>query len=989
VKAVSGGTVSEYCEPVNVTTPPAAPSDLEVTGVTRSEVSLAWTDNSNAEDGFKLQRRSGLGLANDYAEIAELGANVTSYIDTGVEQDHAYSYRLQAFKGEIETPWTDEVSAVTAVIPIDLLATPVSDSEIELSWTDVSSLETGYRLERKTAEADEWLVAGQVNADIVVYNDTGLDEATNYSYRAMTMLEEGESDPSQQAAATTMPKAPTNLTAVQDEGIPTTVNLSWTDVSSAESRYELQRKKEGEQYQAFANPPANMETYSDAGLAVNTIYTYRVRAASAGNNVSFWSNEAGASTSILSPDAPSDIVVDSISYSIVVLSWSDNSDDEAGFVLERSRERFQNYRTIDTTEVDQPTFIDTGLEPLTDYYYRVYAYNEHGNSPLSVILRVTTSEGPPTAPENLHTTVIRYGYVKLKWDITSDNEVGFKIERSYSPEGDWIEVVLTAAEMDSCVDASVIPLTTYYYRVYAFNYIGVSDYSNVIEVNTPLGPPNAPTNLDSVGATLISIEIRWNDNSDNETGFRVYRHMRATNWAPVAQIGTNITTFMDYDVAHSTTYFYIVTAFNEAGESRYSNELTVITPIPPPGTPFELTAEPVELTEIELTWVFDTDDESYFLIERRDSPDGAFDSAGTAPRRYYTYIDTGLVPNNHTYWYQVLAVNDGGCSDPSNMVDVQTPTLDPPTNVRAQATSATDMQVSWNPGPYHIDHFILESRDDPEGEFEQIADTDETYYLHTNLEPDEQQYWYRVKSFVREYESDWSDIALGITSIAFQDYFEDHEVDQPPGDPWEYENVDPSYAHITNEERHEGEKSLNFHDPQNNSGGYCAVRLEHVDVNVGSIDFWLKLSEGGTWGFDAYSTDAWNNGIEYICWLFPDSTITTNDGNSWATVEYIYIANEWFHIVFNHSADANTFSVTINDEVIYSDYGMVFGNPINHLRWICFSDVDMDDAWMDEVTVRHTVDDNERISSGPVRHAPGQPILWRNPNNLHSIDVQR
>jgi len=986
VQAVSGGATSDYSTPVNATTPPIEPSDLTVTDVKSSEVTLSWRDNSHVEDGFRLQRRLSSAPIEEYEEIVVLSADVTSYTDTLVEPDRGYNYRLHAFKGETATGWSEEVSAITAIVPTDLVASVISDSEIELSWTDVSSREAGYKLERRTAEVEEWTVVEELDADVTGYNDSGLDEATTFTYHVITVLEAGESSPSDPVTATTMPKAPTGFTAAQDENSPTTIILSWTDVSSAEDRYELQRKIEGPgQFQAFANPPANTESYSDAGLMVNTTYIYRVRAA-VGSNVSSWSDEVSISTTILTPAQPSGLAVDSIAYSLVVLSWSDNSDNEDGFILERSRERFQNYTVVDSIPADQTVYTDTGLEPLTDYFYRVSAYNEFGDSDLSDVLRITTLEGPPTAPENLTAPDFGYGYIRLRWDDTSDNEAGFKVDRRDAPDGDWVELLSIPANVDSCVDHTVSPVTTYNYRVHAFNYIGVSDYSNVVEVTTPIGPPIPPTNLDSVGATLESIEISWDDNSDDEEGFNIYRRLPPSYaWGPIARVNADLTTFIDYDVVPATAYAYLVNAYNEAGDSDWSNELIVHTPVAPPGAPYELGVTPVGLREMELEWMFDTDDETHFVIERRDDQGGEFDSVGFAPRRYYSYVDTGLVPDEFTYWYRVKAVNGGGSGDYSNIVEVQTPQFNPPSNISATAVRATEIQVDWSPGPYYIDHFILESRDEPEGDFEQITDTPDSSFRHTGLIPDEHQYWYRVKSFVGQYESGWSDIATATTPpiIAFQDDFEDHELDQPPGDPWEYDNQDPSYIHVSDDDQHEGDQSLNFHDPADNDNpaAYCRVVVAFDDVGYGSVDFWLKLSEGGTFGFDALSSPEWNTGIEYLCWFFPNE-IRTNNGNNWATVNYQYTPDEWFHIVFNHDADEDVFSVTIDDEVIFQDYGMVFGRPINHLWWLCFSDQNMDDAWMDDLFVRNTVEEEERIMSGPVRRKSAAPLFWYNPDNL-------
>ena len=66
--------------------------------ISSTQINLAWQDNSANEDGFKIERCQGNGCSN-FAEIAEVGANVTTYSDTGLEPNTRYGYRVRAFNG--------------------------------------------------------------------------------------------------------------------------------------------------------------------------------------------------------------------------------------------------------------------------------------------------------------------------------------------------------------------------------------------------------------------------------------------------------------------------------------------------------------------------------------------------------------------------------------------------------------------------------------------------------------------------------------------------------------------------------------------------------------------------------------------------------------------------------------------------------------------------------------------------------------------------
>lgn len=90
--------------------PPAAPTNLVVTSVSRSTVSLAWTDNSGDEAGFYVERKSGMGT---WTRVATLGANVTTYTDTGLMRRTSYQYRVQAYNASGSSAYSNVVTART------------------------------------------------------------------------------------------------------------------------------------------------------------------------------------------------------------------------------------------------------------------------------------------------------------------------------------------------------------------------------------------------------------------------------------------------------------------------------------------------------------------------------------------------------------------------------------------------------------------------------------------------------------------------------------------------------------------------------------------------------------------------------------------------------------------------------------------------------------------------------------------------------------
>jgi subtilisin family serine protease len=91
--------------------PPVSPSDLAAEAVSSSQVSLAWTDQSTDESGFKIERKTGLG--GTYSGIPAAGADGESYRDTGLSAATTYYYRIRAFNSSGDSDPSNEATATT------------------------------------------------------------------------------------------------------------------------------------------------------------------------------------------------------------------------------------------------------------------------------------------------------------------------------------------------------------------------------------------------------------------------------------------------------------------------------------------------------------------------------------------------------------------------------------------------------------------------------------------------------------------------------------------------------------------------------------------------------------------------------------------------------------------------------------------------------------------------------------------------------------
>jgi hypothetical protein len=199
------GKEGQYCS----TTPPAAPTNLSATAVSSSQINLSWVDNSSDETGFKIERKRNTSYSS-YSQIATVGANVTSFQNTGLAAKTGYTYRVRAYNSRGNSAYSNTASATTQsssgsalAAPSSLQATAASASQINLSWADNAGDETGFRVERKQGSSGSYSEIATVGANVTSYQSTGLTTATTYFYRVRAYNSAGSSAYSNEAGATT------------------------------------------------------------------------------------------------------------------------------------------------------------------------------------------------------------------------------------------------------------------------------------------------------------------------------------------------------------------------------------------------------------------------------------------------------------------------------------------------------------------------------------------------------------------------------------------------------------------------------------------------------------------------------------------------------------------------------------------------------------------------------------------------------------------
>ncbi|MDP4207914.1 MAG: fibronectin type III domain-containing protein [Bacteroidota bacterium] len=371
---------------------------------------------------------------------------------------------------------------------------------------------------------------------------------------------------------------PSNLTAT-----PTSekqIILTWKDNSLNEKKFRIERSTDGTNWTKLDSVNLNITSYSDTTkLSAGVNYSYRVYGANSFGN-SAYSNIATVTIPATLPAAPSKFTAMPKLKGKMSLSWTDNSNNEAQFIIERSLNG-TDWVSAAKLKADVTSCTDSSLNALTTYQYRIKAVNSTGSSDYAVT-SAQTLDFAPVAPDGLKATTASLNQINLSWNDNSNNEVSFRVERSLTGAAPWDSITTLPGNTASYPNTGLDANTTYYYRVLATNTSGNSDYSNVTSATTPddPNPPAAPANL---SATLVNnnlIKLTWTDNSSSELNYKVERSLTGTSaWDVIATANKNSTSYSNTGLSLKTQYYYRVQATNSHGSSAYSNTATVRTKI--------------------------------------------------------------------------------------------------------------------------------------------------------------------------------------------------------------------------------------------------------------------------------------------------------------------------------------------------------------------------------------------------------------------------
>jgi len=317
-------------------------------------------------------------------------------------------------------------------------------------------------------------------------------------------------------------------------------------------------------------------------------------------------------------------------------------------------------------------YTDTAAVNGTTYFYEVTADNAAGEGPASAQSSGATPAVPVTAPAAPTAVNATAGnaQVTLSWTGVT-GAASYNIYRSTSQGAQGSK--LGSSSAPNYLDATAVNGTTYYYAVSAENAAGegpASAQSPGVTPAVPLTAPAAPTGVNALAGNA-QVSVSWTA-ATGATSYSIYRSTSPGSLGSKIASSSSVT-FTDSSAINGTTYYYVVTAVNAAGESPASTQSAAATP----AVPVTLPAAPTGVNatagnaQVSVTWTAAARATSY-NVYRSTSPGVQGAKIGTGTTASYT---DSTAANGTSYYYQITAVNAAGEGPASTQSAAATPTL--------------------------------------------------------------------------------------------------------------------------------------------------------------------------------------------------------------------------------------------------------------------------------------------------------------------------
>ena len=247
--------------------PSGPPFALSPTTISASAITLNWI-NGDGSASTKVYR--------DGVLVTTVSPTVTTYSDTGLAANTAYSYGISHLKNGQESGQATAAAGTSPNAPTMSSIAKVSKSSYTVTWSNTHALRTDLQ---RSVNGGAFTDLQSLAAGTTSFLDTGLSGGGLYVYAAKhvnTTTGLSSAVSSSTVAAATQPAAPDIGTTTA-----TTVQLTWSDVGAGLSVRVFRSTAPSSGFVAVNGGAAATSPYTDTGLTEATTYYYHIQTSSA------------------------------------------------------------------------------------------------------------------------------------------------------------------------------------------------------------------------------------------------------------------------------------------------------------------------------------------------------------------------------------------------------------------------------------------------------------------------------------------------------------------------------------------------------------------------------------------------------------------------------------------------------------------------------------------------------------------------------------
>jgi len=651
------------------------PTGLTVKAISDSEAELNWTypaANRIPETNFQtvIERRT--EGTNTWVTVATVPGSQYSYTDTGLSEATRYYYRIRAITSAsaiyLYYPSSSTGMYVSTLLkaPRNVKAEIISTSSVRISWDDVSSKETGYRIERKTGNGN-FVRIGSTQANETSFTDKSVQNGQLYTYRVVPFSTSYGGTASSEVSVPFLFPVSFDIT----ETFSTQIVLSWkypgdSYISPTNSVVIIERREAGSLHweEIHTTRPGETE-YTDNDLIPGTRYYYRIKARYDGGFTTEYLPSASGISAFTKLPFETHFYGRAISDTEILLEWSREAAGRYTIVLEKLDDggNFVVLKTLTNTG----SYIDTVPSgSLNVYRLKLRSGSVESDYPPEIYV---TAEQLPRV-QNFEIKSIVPNRVYLTWEYNRAVESAFEIWRLAESEGIWKHIGTVAGGQFMYSDENIVNGETYTYQVRAVKNSTVFSEFTAAEPVRIFFTNNAG-NLVIGRAPDGMLYLAWEDFSDMEDSYIVeYKASLNDVWRTLQELPKN-TTMFSFIPRDGIDYTIRVRAKSEYPIfETYTNEVFYTTKIP--AAPSLSVPNVIGSGRVVLTWADLSDNEDEFRVYRKSDTDDDFELIGVTGRNVTVFSDSTAEPDR-IYTYIVKSRNAAGESFPSNEIEVQTP----------------------------------------------------------------------------------------------------------------------------------------------------------------------------------------------------------------------------------------------------------------------------------------------------------------------------